>query len=239
LTRALQKRQERIFAEDAARLLREPWNLGDDREHPDFIAVENGRQFGLEVTQIFIGPQGDAGSLFKANESKIQRIVNRLQSQYEAMENIPLTVKFVGNMDADNLATVIPALLAEKLSSKPIRYHFVHDTTVKHPARPRLRVHVTRALHPDWYSVNDRVGFVDRNPHGIIANAIAKKASQLPRYKQVAGGDIRLLLVANQMQNSGKLTLEGGAQFDLRGFSAVYLFPYPEDVVVLEDASDS
>jgi hypothetical protein len=122
LTRPLQKRRERIFVEEAARHLGKTWDLSDDREHPDFIIVENGQRFGLEVTQIFIGSQGGAGSSFKAVEGKTQRTVNGLQRQYEA---VPLTVKFVGNMEADNLATVIPALLAQDLPSKPLCYHFV------------------------------------------------------------------------------------------------------------------
>jgi hypothetical protein len=100
-------------------------------------------------------------------------------------------------------------------------------------------VHVTKAHRPDWYSVNDRVGFVNRNPHGIIADAIMKNADELPRYKQIAGIDVRLLLVADRISNSGKLMLDKGAQFDLRGFNTVYLFPYPEDVIILESANGS
>jgi hypothetical protein len=239
LTRLLQKARERIFVEEAARLLDRPWEVGNDREHPDFIVSERGQTFGLEVTQIFIGRQGHTGSSLKTAESKQQRTLSALQREYEAIENVSLVAKFVGNMEAGNLATVIPALLAHDLRTKPVCYRFVHDTTVSNPARARLRVHITKAHHPDWYSVNDRVGFVNRNPHGIIADAITKKADQLPRYKQIAGLDVRLLLVADRISNSGKLMLDRGAQFDLRGFNTVYLFPYTEDVIILESASGS
>jgi hypothetical protein len=237
LTRPLQKRRERFFAEEAARLGKN-WNLGEDREHPDFVVAEDGQQFGLEVTQIFIGPQDHGGSSLKAQESKTQRVVNALQRKYESIQNVPLIVRFVGNMEAANLATVIPALVAQELPSRPIRYHFVHDTKVAHPARARLRVHVTKGFRADWYSVNDRAGFVDRNSHGIIAAAIAKKASNLTRYEGAAS-NIRLLLVADRVSNSGKLMLDEGTQFDFHGFNAVYLFPYPEHVIVLDNASNS
>ncbi len=233
MTRPAQKKRERFFAEEAARLLGKPWDLGPDREHPDFIVAEGTQQFGLEVTQIFVGAQGDRGSSSKAAEARMQRIVNELQRQYETIENIPLIVKFVGNMEPDNLATVIPALLAEDLPSKAVGYRLVHDTTVAHPTRARLRVHITKGFRPDWYSVNERVGFVDRSPHGIIAATIAKKAADLPRYKGAAGTDIRLLLVADRISNSGKLMLDQDTQFDLHGFKSVYLFPYPENVIVL------
>lgn len=239
MTRALQKRRERIFVEEAARLLDKPWDLGDDREHPDFIVSDGGHRLGLEVTQIFVGPHDDAGSSLKAAESMTQGTLRALQREYEAIENIPLVAKFVGNTDVSNLATVIPALLAEDLQTRPVAYRFVHDTTVANPDRARLRVHITKAFRPDWYSVNDRAGFVNRNPHETIDKAIIKKAAQLPRYIQTAGSDVRLLLVADRIHNSGKLTLDGGAEFDLRGFSAVYLFPYPENVIILKNQNGS
>ncbi len=216
------------------------WDLGDDnREHPDFVVTEFDQRFGLEVTQIFVGRQDDAGSALKASESRAQRAIWAIQREYEAIENIPLIVKFVGNMEPDNLATVVPALLAQDFSSRSTCYYFVHDTTITYPFRAPLRVHITKALRPNWYSVNDRVGFVDRNPQGIIADAIIEKANELSRYKEAAGDDVRLLLVADRTSNSGKLMLDEGAQFDLHGFKVVYLFPYPEKVIVLRTQSTS
>jgi hypothetical protein len=235
LTRQLKKKRERFFAEEAARLLGKTWKLANDREHPDFVVAEGGQQFGLEVTEIFMGPQGRSGSTLKAQESITQRSVSAIQRSYESIANVPLIVKFVGDMEADNLETVIPALLAQDLPSKPTGYRFVHDTSVVHHTRPRLRIHVTKALRSDWYSVNDRVGFVDRNPQKIIADAIEKKAKELTRYKDAAGSDIRLLLVADRIHNSGKLLLEERAAFDFHGIQAVYLFPYPEAVLILDD----
>jgi hypothetical protein len=56
--------------------------LGDaDSERPDFIVIEDGRQFGLEVTQVFIGEQGATGSVMKAEESKSQRVMDELRRQ--------------------------------------------------------------------------------------------------------------------------------------------------------------
>ncbi len=160
-----------------------------------------------------------------------------LRAQYEAAENIPLDVKFVGDLGSENLQTAIPSILAQDISSKLTGYHFVYDTTLAHPHRARLRVHVTKALRGNWYSVNDRVGFADRNPEAIIAAAIKSKAGELEHYKDVAGPDVRLLLVADRIYNSGKLTLDKNTAFDLCGFTSVYLLPYPEDLIVLNRSS--
>lgn len=237
MTKAAQKKRERFFAEEAARRLGVTWDLGDDRERPDFVVTEGARQFGLEVTQLFVGPHGNAGSVLKVAETKTQRAINALQREYEFKESVTLTVQFVGNMEADNLATVISALRSKDLPSKEMGYHFVHETTVAHPVRARLRVHVTKGHRSSWYCINDRAGFVDCSPYGIIATAIAKKAADRPRYEDVAGNDVRLLLVADRISNSGKLMAENETKFDLHGFRKVYLFPYPENVIVLRERS--
>jgi len=52
---------------------------------------------------------------------------------------------------------------------------------------------VTKAFRPEWFSVDHRVGWVDRNPLPIIMDAIKKKSNQLERYRAAAGLDIRLL----------------------------------------------
>jgi hypothetical protein len=137
---ARQKNRERFFVEEAARSLSKVWILGGDREHPDFVITEDGRQFGLEVSEIFMRPQRRGGSSMKAKESITQRSVNALRLEYEAAANVPLIVKFVGNMSQANMAAVVPALIAEDLPSKAIAHHFVLDTG------NGLRVHVTKSL---------------------------------------------------------------------------------------------
>ena len=190
------------MASEAAKSLGKTWRFGDDREHPDFIVFDGTEQFGLEVSEIFIGPQGHAGSALKQRESRTQQTVNELRLQYEAAANIPLNVRFVGKLDAENIVLMIPELIASNLPSKPIGHQLVIDTGMG------LRVHVTKSFRPDWYSINERVGFVDRNPQKTIADAIEKKSKELSRYVEETGPDVRLLLVADRIHNSGKMTLE-------------------------------
>ncbi len=168
----------------------------------------------------------------KKEESITQNSVNSLKRQYEKITpNTPLRVQFVGDMCVANMDTVIPALLSEDFQSKPSGHRVVLD------CGSGLSVHVARAVRPDWYSVNNRVGFVERNSREIIETAIKKKAKELRRYKDAAGPDIRLLLVADRDANSGKLILEERGVFDFHGFKAVYFLSYPESVVVLENAN--
>ena len=158
MTRQFQKDREQFFAEHAARSLGKAWRFDQSIERPDFIVSEAGHRFGLEVTGVFMGLQASGGSLMKAREFKTQKVVNAMRRAYEAAADVPLHVRFVGIMDAGNMAKVLPALLAEDFPSKPVAYQTVIDTG------SGLRVHVTTGFRPNWYSVNDRVGFVERNP---------------------------------------------------------------------------
>ena len=100
-------------------------------------------------------------------------------------------------------------------------------------------MHVTRALQANWFSVNDRAGSVDPNPVDRITKAIEDKAKKLPRYKECTGlDDIRLLVVANRIMNSGKLSLEECPELDFRGFQVVYFLSYPAPVTVFECAGN-
>jgi hypothetical protein len=98
---------------------------------------------------------------------------------------------------------------------------------------------VTKAIRPEWFSVNHRVGWVDRNPLPMIVDAIKKKANELERYRAAAGPDIRLLLVADRIHNSGKLMLDDTAVLDTEGFQVVYVFCYPEPVMTFSAQRDA
>ena len=91
-------------------------------------------------------------------------------------------------------------------------------------------MHVTRAFVAGWFYVNHRVGWVDRYPIKRIADAIEEKSKHLPRYRESAGPDIRFLIVADHIYNSGKLMLPTAADLDLRGFAKVYFLSYPESI---------
>ena len=62
----------------------------------------------------------------------------------------------------------------------------------------------------------------------------------LPRYKECTGlDDIRLLVVANRIMNSGKLSLQERPALNVRGFQVVYFLSYPESVTVFECADNT
>jgi hypothetical protein len=171
----------------------------------------------------------------KRVESNTARSLDALRREYEAIANIPLRVRLVGDMCAENLALVVPALVAEDFASKPV----AHQTKIAPNTglRAGLSIYATKALRPDWFSMNDRVGWVDHGAMPRIAAAVAEKSKKLRQYQHAVGTDIRLIVIADRVNNSGKLTLSEQAPLNLQGFRAVYFLSYPEDVVVF--GSDS
>ena len=130
-------------------------------------------------------------------------------------------------MHDDHMEKVLDFLIAQDLSSRPPGYQ------VKVNVDDQLRVFVTRAFRPDWIYVNDRVGWVNRKPKQILVDAIKKKSKHLSDYKKQAGSDVRLLLVADCIYNSGKLVLEEGIKLDRQGFQVIYFYSRPQSVTVL------
>ncbi len=224
----MKKEDERFFVEEAAKLLGTTWSLSPDRESPDFLVTEGTQKFGLEVSEVFMGPQSRDGSKIKEKESKTQKAVNALRLEYEEITNIPLRVQLVGDMCAKNMAKVVPALVAEDFASKPTLHHAEINLG------DGFSVHVTKAICAEWFSVNDRVGWVDRDPIKCIADAVEKKSKKLPAYREAIGSDIRLLLVADRIYNSGKLMLKERPALDVQGFRVVYFFSYPDCVIVFD-----
>ena len=227
MTRRIQKDRERFFVEQAARSLGVSWTIVGDTEPPDFIIEDEGVRFGLEVRDIFRGPQTIAGSVQKQSESAKHRFINSIRLEYERATNCFLDAKFVGRVALENKLELLGRLFEASFPVLKVGQKVIVELS------DGLRVHATKAFRPNWYSVNDRVGFVDRDPQQVIVGAIDEKARKLQSYLDRAGEDIRLLLVANRIFNSGKLALESDERFDLKGFRAVYFFSYPEPAVVL------
>ena len=225
----MNKAQERFFVEEAARSLGLQWEVGEDRESPDFL-IEDGRcRFGLEVSELFAGPVGNRGATRKAAESIHQKTIDRCRRAYEKERDVPLGVKILGNVTKEAMEGLLAILLAQDLARMRPGERFEVEIS------DQFKVHVTRALRHQWFQVNDRVGWVNTNPLPMIEAAVAKKSELLNTYREVAGADIRLLLVANRMFASGKLQLVENSTVDTRGFRVVYFFSYPETVKVFHE----
>lgn len=70
MTKSVQKRRERFFAEEAARLLGRAWDLGIDREHPDFVVTEGKGAIWPRSLPNFRWAAGQPRLFFESGRSK-------------------------------------------------------------------------------------------------------------------------------------------------------------------------
>jgi hypothetical protein len=92
------KEKERIYAESAARLLGQAWQLVEIPEPLDFEVRSSGAIFGLEVRQIFADAESTFGSPARRQENEKQKLTASLAQLYLAQGGKPATVRLVGDL---------------------------------------------------------------------------------------------------------------------------------------------
>ena len=252
--REQQKLDECRFVAGAARLMDVQWKLAprldESKGGPDFIVHEGAHTFGLEVQKVFKGSSSqNRGSALKRDQSETQRRIDRMRQQYEDVaENIPLYVKFLDSPDEDRIDRIIDELRNMNLREKDFPYH--EDFVVDQDSGP-LKIFVSRLpdgwgrdrlSRPDWFSVADAGGWVEKGPQKIL-EAIAEKSKKVLRYRENVAADlrlknpqdadIRLMLIADHMWGFGQVDICDDAAGDLGGFNEVYFFSFPEKVTLL------
>ena len=211
------KSVERSVAFQASLKLGEEWEL-EPRESPDFIVTAANARFGLEVTRCQIGRRGRKGSKMRQAESARQAWLDGIRSDYESQGGASLNLKYWGAITSKARETLLGTLLANDFSG-PVRRIRMR------PEGDGASILAFETPNAHWEMPEDRAGEASLDS-SIFQRVIDEKAEKLPVYREVCG-DIRLLVVADQIYNSGKLLLEPGVRPDLKGFSTVYFFAYP------------
>jgi hypothetical protein len=216
------KIQERIFVEEAAKLLGVGWEVVDIPEPPDFEIRTDGEKFGLEVRQVFLDDETDHGSLMKRDEADRQRTLNAIARRYYEAGGEPIHVKVLGPLshkDVDVIARELmkyrPAYTGAESLTHDVET-LVGSTKFFLKALPRSFERYSR-----WISVTDAVGWLRGVEAEDLQPAVDEKARKLKSYSSKYDKTM-LLLVADRRYRSGKLG--GKAKFRLRnpGFFSIY-----------------
>ena len=257
MTRGIQKQDELRFAEEAARLMDMPWQFESRDETvggPDFIVYEGKKAFGLEVHEIFSGNVSSKyGSRRKQHQAETQKLIDEIRRRYEEVEKDgPLSVRFFGTLDGTDIAMVVNALLNISLQEKSSPQY----NELELPQNSRHLKILFRSLpdgwprdrliRPDWFSVMDSAGWVEKSTRKIL-DAVATKSAIITQYRRNIAAqlnlgdpddaDIRLLIVADRMWNYGQIAEPSGKLVgNLHGFNAVYFFPFPERPINVKSA---
>lgn len=216
-----QKEYERYYAQQAASKLKESWSLRD-HETPDFMVTTPTGIFGLEVVECHIGTKSKRkGSRQRAFERENDRWLKSIREAVETKLSVPLTVQYIGPASQEARDDILASIAEEMLETKERLYSFER----------RVRggkLFVTVGVHPVWTFIQNQVGWVSRDG-AFLQREIDAKAAKLDAYR-VHARDVRLLVLADRIYNSGKLELPEDFRPDLRGFDAVYFFSTPVSV---------
>lgn len=216
---------EKFYAEKAAELLRESWAVEfpeDEINWPDLIVTTASENFGLEVRRIFSDEKKTGGSPKKEDEQNRQEKVKKLADDFYAKSNFTIKVDFLGNIDQDDKLLNAIIDVAQRLLEFEQERIEAYDNCV---------VYVTKlpdqfGQYKRWTYVSDKVGWVRNIDANFIEKFIIEKAKKLPKYAAKIT-DVRLLLVSNRINNSGKCRLENNIVCNTYGFKEVYYLSYP------------
>lgn len=213
----VQKRRERFYATEAAVRLGENWILSD-RESPDFLVDDGGQIFGLEVTDCHIGTKSKGGSKLRSAESSNEKWLNGIREEFGSHTAAEIHLRYLGKATATSRRSLLDALQASNFEETP-------DFERVHKRIEGGQFWAFKCPYPSWVFMEDRVGWVSTDA-SYLQREIDAKANNLDRYRE-ACASVRLLVVADRIFNSGKLEIASDFEPQLRGFEAVYFFPYP------------
>lgn len=221
----IQKAQERIYAETAAKLMNSQWTLGDIEEPLDFEIQQEGEKFGLEIRQIFIDSENRSGSPSKKKEAENMQLIYKLADQYYSYGGTPILAKFLGLLSKIDLK-----LLAEHMRAAAPAYPGPNITINIAEAKIFITPLPTSfSNYSRWVFINDKLGWINSVTSSALQHVINQKESRLSLYKKKYES-IDLLLVADRSFNSGKLTITNNITITNPGFRTIYFMSYPDSI---------
>lgn len=231
MTTSSQKELEKIYAAKVANLLGESWEISgaeDEENWPDLNVDHQGKKFGVEVREIFLDEAPKKGSRMKSDERFNIKALAKIAEMYYQQSDNSISVNTLGSFK--NVKQILLALLATAESLKELdqaRVEVGKDCVAYVRRLPGSFGKYTR-----WTHVPDRTGWVHNLDLPYLEHQIAEKATKLEKYQR-NHKEVRLLLVANRMYNSGKISVTNIINVDGKGFAEVYLLSYPDSVIKL------
>jgi hypothetical protein len=223
------KAQERILVEQFLERATGFETSLTDFESPDFIVIDTHGALGLEVTRLF-KDAGKRGSPKKTAEILRQHSLDAVARAYYKSNGLPLLVSAI--IRGPSLRA--PEGLAEIMNLlRPAKEW--DQAEFETPGGSKLFLTSLPSevgRYPHWRCVNNSVGWVNRQAEEIVSAVIRTKALNLKSYRSRIQR-VGLLLVAEIMNDSGMLELQGLDPFQHEGFDAVYLYRYPFEIVRL------
>jgi hypothetical protein len=228
------KIQERIYAEKAIELLKWKCQLNDIPEPLDFEVSDGVDTWGLEIRNVFKFERATKGSRDKEYESHTYRLLFNLAREYYAASGSPIRVQLRGASFLSTDHTGFLSALLDRQPGIPGSQEILQLASGVTLYICDLPVSVER--YSRWQLVDHHVGWVRPITQLEIQKAIDVKATRLPVYS-AKYQRIDLLLVADRIFNSARMSLASEGQINNPGFANIYFLSYPDDLQLLANKS--
>ncbi|MCP1242741.1 hypothetical protein GOB86_10050 [Acetobacter lambici] len=224
-----QKLRERMFVEQASKLLDENWRL-HSTERPDFIISTQVEEFGLEVTECHAGKYSKKKGSQAVREEvtrdrELQNIKQKCISIYPHIKNWRFQyVSNTGTIPEDEIIQSIKTINQD--NSENSETIDIIGILKKSGLPNKLgTLFISKGYGDEWIYVNDMCGWVHPSADNF-QKCIDTKAKKISDYKGKIE-DIRLLVVADALMNSGKASLPHDFFPNIHGFHKVYYLYNP------------
>ena len=227
-TNMASKIQERIYAEKARELLGWDCQFNEIPEPVDFeVSNRDGITWGIEIRNVYKSEDETKGSTDKKDESIGSRMLLDLAHDYYAAGGSPIQVEVRGASSLRSHHANMLSVLLGRCPGVPGSLETINvssDLVMYIDDLPKSWAGYLR-----WRVIDYYVGGVRSINQAELQNAIDAKATKLAAYK-AKYERIDLLLVADRVFGSGRLSLLADVQVNNPGFDNIYFLSYPEAI---------
>ncbi len=183
-------------------------------------------------------------SFMRKEESLRNSNLTKLKNKYEKKSGVSLNFTLINNINnlpwTDLEEKVLKILVDEDFESKPDGHSIKSSSD-------GIKFVATKQCTSQYNCLQDNIGYMNKNCNSVLQQAINEKSEKLEVYKKTLSNyksrignlegdlDIDLLLVANMTKNSGKLNFKESTTLNMKGFKALYVLRYPEELLIFDD----
>ena len=223
-----------LYASSLAKKMNYDWDIKvppNEVDWPDLLINPSKDAFGLEVRDFYVD-EDRKGSIVKKGESYRQKLLSDLSVKYYKKKSVPILLDIRGPFDKDSVVEILDYLLSTEFQEGSI---MEHDISIKGNKTTLFveRLNSSFANYSYWKYMNDTIGWVERIKDEDIEKIVKEKSVNIHRYKKNVN-NISLLIVANRINNSGKLLLEKRCNINTYGFNKVFFYMHPLEAIVYE-----
>lgn len=234
MTRQIQKQSEILYAKNLSKDMGYNWSVEippNEDDWPDLLIKTANDVFGLEVRDMYVD-ESRKGSVEKRDESFRIDLLKELANKYYEKKDVPILLEMQGPFHKEHVDKILEYIISTDFQEWETIEHDISIDANKTTLFVE-RLPITFRAYSRWSCMDDTIGWVERISEGKIEKLVKEKSMNINKYRKNIN-KVSLLIVANRINNSGKLLLEKKRKINTHGFDRVYFYMHPVESVVYD-----